>query len=58
MKNLEVFDIEDIKGQRIEVEKVEIYIIEGDIGMNVLKGKKEKGIGIEYMVGKKGGYII
>ncbi len=45
-------------GSRIGAATVLLYLIEGAAGLPVFAGTPEKGIGLAYMVGPTGGYLI
>ena len=45
-------------GARLSAAAVGLYLIEGMIGLPVFAGTPEKGIGIAYMAGPTGGYLI
>jgi biotin transport system substrate-specific component len=45
-------------GLKLGVASVLLYLIEGLIGLPVFAGTPEKGIGLAYMVGPTGGYLL
>ena len=45
-------------GWRLGLATVLLYLAEGAIGLPVFAGTPEKGIGIAYMVGTTGGYLV
>jgi biotin transport system substrate-specific component len=45
-------------GLRLGVVTVALYLLEGAIGLPVFAGTPEKGIGLAYMVGPTGGYLV
>ena len=45
-------------GWRLGLATVLLYLVEGAIGLPVFAGTPEKGIGIAYMVGTTGGYLV
>ena len=45
-------------GLKLGVASVLLYLIEGVIGLPVFAGTPEKGIGLAYMVGPTGGYLL
>ena len=45
-------------GWRLGLATIFVYLFEGAIGLPVFAGTPEKGIGINYMLGPTGGYLI
>jgi biotin transport system substrate-specific component len=45
-------------GWRLGAATVLLYLVEGTVGLPVFAGTPEKGIGIAYMMGPTGGYLI
>ena len=45
-------------GSRLGVVTVALYLLEGALGMPVFAGTPEKGVGIAYMMGPTGGYLL
>jgi len=45
-------------GFRLGTATVVLYLIEGAVGLPVFAGTPEKGIGLAYMVGTTGGYLV
>jgi biotin transport system substrate-specific component len=45
-------------GSRLAVATVLLYMAEGAIGLPVFQGTPEKGIGVAYMMGSTGGYLV
>jgi biotin transport system substrate-specific component len=45
-------------GPRLGVATVLVYLLEGAIGLPVFAGTPEKGIGLAYMAGPTGGYLV
>lgn len=45
-------------GWRLGAATVALYLLQGALGMPVFAGTPEKGIGLAYMVGPTGGYLI
>lgn len=45
-------------GSRLGVVTVALYLLEGALGLPVFAGTPEKGIGLAYMMGPTGGYLI
>ena len=45
-------------GARLGLATLVLYLLEGAVGLPVFAGTPEKGIGIAYMVGPTGGYLV
>ena len=45
-------------GSRLGVVTVALYLLEGALGLPVFAGTPEKGVGVAYMMGPTGGYLI
>ena len=45
-------------GPRLGVATVALYLVQGALGLPVFAGTPEKGIGLAYMVGPTGGYLV
>lgn len=45
-------------GMRLGVATVALYLIEGALGLPVFAGTPEKGVGLAYMMGPTGGYLL
>lgn len=45
-------------GSRLGVATVALYLLEGTLGLPVFAGTPEKGIGLAYMMGPTGGYLL
>lgn len=45
-------------GWRLGAATVALYLVQGALGMPVFAGTPEKGIGLAYMVGPTGGYLV
>ncbi len=45
-------------GARLATATVLLYLVEGAVGLPVLAGTPERGIGLAYMMGSTGGYLI
>ena len=58
LQTLALFAIAAAYGSRLAVATVILYLIEGAVGLPVFAGTPEKGIGLAYMVGPTGGYLI
>jgi biotin transport system substrate-specific component len=58
LQTLAVFLIAAAFGMRLGVATVLLYLAEGAAGLPVFQGTPEKGIGLAYMMGPTGGYLI
>ncbi len=58
MQTFALFAISALDGSRLAVATVALYLLQGALGMPVFTGTPEKGIGLAYMVGPTGGYLI
>lgn len=58
MQTFALFAISALYGSRLAVATVALYLLQGALGMPVFTGTPEKGIGLAYMVGPTGGYLI
>jgi biotin transport system substrate-specific component len=58
MQTLVVLTIGVVAGWRLGAATVALYLIEGACGLPVFAGTPEKGIGLAYMLGPTGGYLI
>lgn len=58
LQTLAVFLIAACFGMRLGVATLLLYMVEGALGWPVFQGTPEKGIGIAYMVGSTGGYLL
>lgn len=58
LQTLAVFAIAATFGSRLGLATVALYLAEGAMGMPVFQGTPEKGLGIAYMVGPTGGYLL
>jgi biotin transport system substrate-specific component len=45
-------------GARLAAATVALYLVEGALGLPVFAGTPERGIGLPYMLGQTGGYLI
>jgi biotin transport system substrate-specific component len=45
-------------GSRLAAATVALYLLEGAVGLPVFAGTPERGIGIAYMAGPTGGYLV
>ena len=57
-QTLVVLSIGVIYGWRLGSATIALYLIEGALGLPVFAGTPEKGIGLAYMVGPTGGYLL
>jgi len=58
MQTLVVLMIGMAFGSRLGVATVFLYLAEGAVGLPVFSGTPEKGIGVAYMMGTTGGYLL
>lgn len=58
LQTLALFLIAATFGMRLGVATVLLYLAEGAAGLPVFQGTPEKGIGIAYMMGTTGGYLL
>lgn len=58
MQTLAILVIASSFGLRLGVATLVLYIAEGALGLPVFQGTPEKGIGLAYMVGPTGGYLL
>ncbi|MCO4318435.1 biotin transporter BioY [Phyllobacterium sp. 21LDTY02-6] len=58
MQTFAVFAISAAYGSRLAVATMALYLMQGALGMPVFTGTPEKGIGLAYMVGPTGGYLL
>ena len=58
MQMLLVLLIAGIFGYKLGVSTVSLYLIQGAVGLPVFAGTPEKGIGMVYMLGPTGGYLV
>lgn len=58
MQTFALFALAAVYGSRLAVATVALYLLEGALGMPVFTGTPEKGIGLAYMVGPTGGYLL
>jgi biotin transport system substrate-specific component len=58
LQTLVVLMIGAAYGWRLGAATVALYLLQGALGMPVFAGTPEKGIGLAYMVGPTGGYLI
>ncbi len=58
LQTLAVLLIGAVFGARLAVATVLLYLVEGAIGLPVLAGTPQHGIGLPYMMGSTGGYLV
>jgi biotin transport system substrate-specific component len=58
LQTLAVFLIAASFGMRLAVATLLLYMVEGMFGWPVFQGTPEKGLGLAYMVGTTGGYLV
>ena len=58
MQTLVVLMIGMAFGSRLGVATIFLYLAEGAVGLPVFSGTPEKGIGLAYMMGTTGGYLV
>lgn len=58
MQTLAIFLIAAVFGMRLGVATLLLYMAEGAAGLPVFQGAPERGIGLAYMMGTTGGYLV
>ena len=58
MQTLVVLMIGMVCGWRLGMATVALYLVEGALGLPVFSGTPERGIGLVYMTGPTGGYLV
>ncbi len=58
LQTLAVLLIGAVFGTRLAVATVLLYLVEGAMGLPVLAGTPQHGIGLPYMIGPTGGYLV
>jgi len=58
LQTLAIFAIGAAYGMRLGVATVAFYLLQGAFGLPVFVGTPEKGIGLAYMAGPTGGYLV
>lgn len=53
-----VFFLGCMLGSRVGLASVALYLLEGALGFPVFQGTPDRGIGLAYMVGPTGGYLV
>lgn len=55
---LAIFALAGLFGMRVALATVAVYLIEGAMGLPVFSGTPQRGIGLAYMMGPTGGYLV
>ena len=58
LQTLAIFTIAAVFGFRLGLATIFLYLAEGAVGLPVFQGTPEKGIGLAYMAGPTGGYLV
>jgi biotin transport system substrate-specific component len=58
LQTLAIFLIAAVFGLRLGVATLLLYLAEGALGLPVFQSSPEKGVGIAYMLGTTGGYLV
>lgn len=58
LQTLAIFGIAATFGMRLGVATLLLYMVEGAMGLPVFQGTPEKGLGLAYMMGGTGGYLV
>ena len=58
LQTLAIFSIAATYGLRLGTATILIYLVQGAMGFPVFQGTPERGIGLAYMVGPTGGYLL
>ena len=58
LQTLAILLIRTIWGMRLGILTVVLYLVEGALGLPVFAGTPQQGIGIAYMIGPTGGYLV
>jgi len=58
LQTLAIFTIAAVFGFKLGVATILLYLAEGALGLPVFQGTPERGIGLAYMVGPTGGYLV
>lgn len=58
LQTLAIFSIAAIYGMRLGTATILLYLAEGAVGLPVFQGTPERGIGLAYMMGSTGGYLL
>ena len=58
LQTLAIFAIAASYGMRLGTATLLLYLLEGALGLPVFQGTPERGIGLAYMMGSTGGYLV
>ena len=58
LQTLAVLSLASALGPRLGISAVALYLVEGVCGLPVFAGSPEKGVGLAYMMGPTGGYLL
>ncbi|MFG5379664.1 biotin transporter BioY [Yoonia sp. R2-816] len=58
LQTLTIFTIAAVFGLKLGLATILLYLAEGALGFPVFQGTPERGIGLAYMVGPTGGYLV
>ncbi|MEQ8901183.1 MAG: biotin transporter BioY [Roseovarius sp.] len=58
LQTLAIFTIAAVFGLKLGLTTILLYLAEGALGLPVFQGTPERGIGLAYMVGPTGGYLV
>lgn len=58
LQTLAIFTIAAVFGFKLGLATILLYLAEGALGLPVFQGTPERGIGLAYMVGPTGGYLV
>ncbi|MCE8008764.1 biotin transporter BioY [Aestuariivita sp.] len=58
LQTLAIFTIAAVFGFKLGLATILLYLAEGAVGFPVFQGTPERGIGLAYMVGPTGGYLV
>ena len=58
LQTLAIFAIAASFGMRLGTATLALYLLEGALGLPVFQGTPERGIGLAYMAGPTGGYLV
>lgn len=58
LQTLAIFTIAAVFGLKLGMATILLYLAEGAMGLPVFQGTPERGIGIAYMMGSTGGYLL
>lgn len=58
LQTLAVLALATALGPRLGISAIALYLVEGACGLPVFAGSPEKGVGLAYMMGPTGGYLL